>query len=283
MTTYTQASLFYSSQTAVEQANIAGGVRFELSKLTVPAIRVRMLSSLAYMSPELAAAVVAGLGMAVPPAMPRVLAQPAKPEVTRSAALSLTAVPGDGGTRNRSVAILVADGMAGRSLAVARAALQAAGATVHLIAPRQGPQQAMDGQAFEATGTLENSAPVLFDGVQLCDGAAAVKLLGRDVLVMDFISNQRQHGKTLLAIGLSKALLDQAGVPATPADGGVDPGVLSTPAYSSVPVPMPTVRWRTSPALWASTALRNPRQQGRCLDRLFDVKPAGRSAQDLVL
>ena len=149
-----------------------------------------------------------------------------KPEVTRSAALSLTALPGDGGIRSRSVAILVADGTAGRSVAVARAALQAAGATVHLIAPRLGPAKAMDGQALEATGTLENSAPVLFDGVLLCDGAAAVKLLGRDVLVMDFISNQHRHGKTLLDIGLSKALLDQAGVPATLADGAPDPGVL---------------------------------------------------------
>ena len=223
---YTQASLFYNSQTAVEQAHIAGGFRFELSKLTVPAIRVRMLSSLVNVSSELAAAVAAGLGMGVPPAMPRVLAQPAKPEVTRSAALSLTALPGDGGIRSRSVAILVADGVAGRSVAAARVALQAAGATVHLIAPRLGPLQATDGEAVETTGTLENSAPVLFDGVLLCDGAAAVKLLGRDVLVMDFISNQYRHGKTLLAIGVSKALLDQAGVPATLVDGAPDPGVL---------------------------------------------------------
>jgi catalase len=49
---YTQATLFYDSQTAVEQAHIVGGFRFELSKLTVPAIRERMLSSLVNVSPN---------------------------------------------------------------------------------------------------------------------------------------------------------------------------------------------------------------------------------------
>ena len=91
---YTQATLFYDSQTAVEKAHIAGGFRFELSKLTVPAIRKRMLSSLVNVSPELAATVASGLGMAVPKAMPKVLDHTAKPEVTRSAALSLMALPG---------------------------------------------------------------------------------------------------------------------------------------------------------------------------------------------
>ena len=43
---YTQAALFYESQTEAEKLHIAGGFRFELSKLTVPAIRERMLSSL---------------------------------------------------------------------------------------------------------------------------------------------------------------------------------------------------------------------------------------------
>ena len=34
-----EATLFYAGQTAVEKAHIVGGFRFELSKLTVPAIR----------------------------------------------------------------------------------------------------------------------------------------------------------------------------------------------------------------------------------------------------
>jgi catalase len=223
---YTQATLFYESQTAVEQAHIAGGFRFELSKLTVPAVRERMLSSLVNVSAELAAEVAAGLGIAVPAAMPRVLAQPAKPEVTTSAALSLKALPGEGGVRSRSVAILVADGVDGASIAIVQAALLAAGAKVHLIAARLGPVQAASGKPFEATGTLENSAPVLFDGLVLPDGAAGVKVLGARVEVMDFISNQYRHGKTILAFGASKALLDKGGIEMIMRTGEQDPGIL---------------------------------------------------------
>jgi catalase len=226
---YTQATLFYDSQTAVEKAHIAAAFRFELSKLTVPAIRERMVSSLVNVSPQLAAAVAEGLGMALPQAMPKVLARPSKPEVTASPALSLTALPGDGGIRSRSVAILVADGVDGKSIATVQAALLAAGAAVHLIAPRLGPVKPVNRHPFEATGTLENSAPVLFDGLVLPAGAGGggVKDLERGVDLMDFISNQYRHGKTILALGASKALLERAGVRPELADGRPDPGILT--------------------------------------------------------
>ena len=135
---YTQATLFYDSQTPVEQAHIAAAFRFELSKLTVPAIRERMLSSLVNVSAELAATVAAGLGMVVPMAMPRAANSPAAPEVHASPALSLTHLPGDGGVRTRKVAILVADGVVGASVAAVHAALKEAGAVPKVIAPRLG-------------------------------------------------------------------------------------------------------------------------------------------------
>ncbi|MBW8313889.1 MAG: catalase [Hydrogenophaga sp.] len=232
---YTQASLFYESQTTVEKAHIAGGFRFELSKLTVPAIRERMVSSLVNVSEELAATVAAGLGIAVPKAMPKALAHPTAPEVTTSAALSLMALPGDGGIRSRSVAILVADGVDGKSVATAQAALRAAGAQVHLIGPRLGPVKPASGEPLEATGTLENSPPVLFDGVVLPDGAAGVKALAALIEVMDFISNQHRHGKTLLALGASKALIEQAGVSPTLASGEADPGMVIGAAAKAAP------------------------------------------------
>lgn len=223
---YTQATLFYNSQTPVEQAHIAAAFRFELSKLSVPAIQTRMLSSLVNVSAELAAVVAAGLGMPVPPAMPKVLAEPAPAEVSTSAALSLTALPGDGGIRSRRVAVLVADGVDGPSIAVAHAALRAAGASVHLIAPHLGTVKTVGGTPFDATATLENAPAVLFDALILPDGVQGVEALGRRVEVMDFIANQYRHGKTLLALGASRTLLERAAVLPTLADGTLDPGIL---------------------------------------------------------
>ncbi|KAG1247825.1 hypothetical protein G6F65_019954 [Rhizopus arrhizus] len=54
---YNQATLFFNSQTDWEQQHIINAFAFELSKLTVPAIRQRMVASLRNVSDELAMAV----------------------------------------------------------------------------------------------------------------------------------------------------------------------------------------------------------------------------------
>jgi catalase len=219
---YTQARLFFESQTDVEKAHIAAAFRFELSKVSVPAIRVRMLASLANASRELAAAVAGGLGMELPEALPPALPKPAAPEVRESPALSLTALPGDGGIRTRKIAILVADGVEGKSLAALQAALLAEGAVARLVGIRVGRVTTENGEEIEADASMENSPSVLFDALVLPDGAGAVQRLARDGHTVDFIKDQFRHGKTILALGASKALLDQARVPFS---GEADPGV----------------------------------------------------------
>ena len=223
---YTQATLFYESQTSVEKAHVAGGFRFELSKVTVPAIRERMVASLVNVSAELAATVAAGLGMPVPPALPRALKQPVKPEVTTSKALSLMALPGEEGIRTRKVALLAADGVQGESLAMVQAALTSAGAVSVVIAPRLGPVRTADGVALEASGTFENSPSVLFDAVVLPDGEAGVSLLAQQGETLEFVTLQYRHGKSLLALGKSVRLLEAAGIPAATPRGPAESGVL---------------------------------------------------------
>jgi catalase len=227
---YTQATLFYNSQTAVEQAHIVGGFRFELSKLTVPAIRERVLATLVNVSPELAQAVADGLGMSVSAALPRALPNPTPPEVTKSAALSLTALPGNGGIRTRKVALLATHGVIGASLIAVQAALQVAGAVTVVVAPRLGTVNTADGQTLEATASFENSAPVLFDAVVVPDGEAGVKSLLLHAQALDFVSLQYRHCKTLMAIGAAKSVLDRVGVESFLSNGDADPGVLLTEA-----------------------------------------------------
>ena len=223
---YAQATLFYESQTEVEKAHIVGGFRFELSKVTVPAIRDRMLASLVNVSADMAAKIAAGLGVKVPEAMPKALAKSVPPEVTKSPALSLTALPGDGGIRTRKVAILVADGVHGASIVAVQTALTAVGAVACIVAPRLGPVKTADGESVEGTGTLENSPPVLFDALVLPDGGDGVTLLAGYGQTLEFVTNQYRHGKTILALGASKALLDKAGIATTLASGRPDPGIL---------------------------------------------------------
>src|SRR6478609_6300006 len=125
---YTQAALFYNSQTPLEKAHILRGFRFELTKVQTPAIRERVVAMLANVDADLAKALAQELGMALPKPLPKVLKQTVSPEVKVSRALSLMARPGDGNIRTRRVAILVADGVDGAAARALYAGLTAKGA-----------------------------------------------------------------------------------------------------------------------------------------------------------
>ncbi len=223
---YTQAALFFESQTPAEQAHIAAAFRFELSKLTVPAIRERMVASLRNASEKLAAEVAKGLNMALPDAMPRALEKPAKPEVATSPALSLMARPGDGSIKARKIAIVVADGIVGAGSTAIHAALVKAGAVPRFVAPRIGPVKTSDGTAIDADASLENEPGFLFDALVLPDGAEGVKALAADGHTMEFIKDQYRHCKPIMVLGESASLLAKAGVGAKLGNGKDDPGVI---------------------------------------------------------
>jgi catalase len=228
---YSQATLFYNSQTEWEKRHIVGGFRFELSKLTVPAIRERMVASLRNVDEDLAAQVAEGLGMDLPDPLPRVLERAPEPEVLRSPALSLTARPGEVGVRTRRVAILVAEGVDGASLRAVHATLIEAGAVPRFVGPRLGAYAvAGKGEPIEADASMENSPPVVFDALVLPDGAAGIAALLRDGHTMEFVVNQYRHGKTILALGASRELLQRAGASATLGDGSADPGIVTARA-----------------------------------------------------
>jgi len=222
---YTQATLFFESQTAVEQAHIAAGFRFELSKVTVPAIRERMVASLRNASEELAAQVAAGLGMELPDPMPRALPKPPAPEVDKSPALSLFARPGDGSIMGRKIAILVADGIEGASAVALQEALVAQGAVARFVAPRIGAVKTADKVAIDADASLENEPGFLFDALALPDGEAGVQTLGADGHSLEFIKDHYRHCKAILVMPASTALMQKAQVPPTLPSGEDDPGL----------------------------------------------------------
>ena len=223
---YNQATLFFDSQTPVEQAHIIAAFRFELSKVTVPAIRERTVAMLRNVSRKLAQGVAEGLGIDLPEPMPRALARTPRPEVQQSPSLSLTARPGDGGIRTRRIAVLIADGVEGESLETVLAALRRAGAMPRLIGPRIGPFHTEAGEMIEADASLENEPGPLFDALVLPDGADAVEALSNTGLTNEFIQNQYRHCKPILALGESRTLLEGVGAFPMLPDGRPDPGIV---------------------------------------------------------
>jgi catalase len=224
---YTQATLFWNSQTPVERQHIIDAFRFELSRVQTPAVRERMVSGLMNVASELAEAVAAGLGITeMPEPMPKVLQKQVKPEVTKSPALSLFARPGDGRIRARRVAILVADGVEGGSLMDLAGRLTTAGAVPRFVATRLGVVQPATGEPIPVDVSMEAAPSVLFDAVVLPDGDDGVGGLLRDGRTLEFVKDQYRHCKPMLVLGAATTLLEAAGVPQTLPSGEADPGVI---------------------------------------------------------
>jgi catalase len=226
---YTQATLFYNSQTEVEKAHIVRAFRFELTKVQVPAIRERMLANLANVDADLVAQVAAGLGIAVPDASPVVM-EVSNPEVSQSPTLSLMARPGDGRIATRKIAILVAPGVDGESAMAVHMALTDAGAVPRLVAARLGGVDSSTGDSLDPDATFETMPSCLFDAVVIPDGessAAALSQLGHAV---EFVKDQFRHCKPILAIGEARRILDAAGIPPALPSGKPDPGVVRSAA-----------------------------------------------------
>jgi catalase len=223
---YAQAKLFFESQTEVEKAHIRGAFRFELTKLTVPAIRVRMVSSLLNVSKELAAGLAGDLGIELPEPMPRATKTAAKVEIAASPALSLEALPGDGSVATRKIAILLADGLESKPVTDVIEALNGAGAVTRLLGSRLGTVRSEDDEPLEIDATLENSPAVLFDALVLPGGTEAVDTLCRDGRTLEFVKDQYRHCKTILALGDSSRILNKAGIPLTLPSGDADRGLL---------------------------------------------------------
>ena len=207
---YSQARLFFRSLDPAEQAHLASALVFELSKVEVEAIRVRMLSNLVNVDPELAGRVAAGLAMATPDASPA--AAPVQ-DLDPSPALRIVRGARELDTlKGRTVGVLIADGSDGAAIKTLVDAVQAEGGVVKIVAPKVGGAKLKGGKMMKADGQLAGTPSVVLDAVALVlseDGCAA---LTKDAAAVQFVMDAFGH---LKAIGFSpeaQPLLDKAGV-----------------------------------------------------------------------
>jgi catalase len=223
---YTQAALFYNSQSPIEKAHIVRAFRFELTKVQVAAIRERVVSQLVNVDKDLARQVADGLGIEVPEAQAPVRSRNMKPEVKISPALSLFARPGDGSIRTRCIALLVVDGVHGASLQALHGKLVSEGAVPKYVGIRLGTVRTADGKKLNVDVTLETAPSVVFDAMVVPDGDVGVKALSKAGQALEFVKDQFRHCKTILALGAGTKLLDAAGIPSPRKGEKADAGVL---------------------------------------------------------
>jgi len=222
---YSQARLFWESQTPIEQQHIIAAFRFELTRVQIPAIRERVLSLLVNVDQVLATNVANGLGLALPPAAPIASTLP-MPVYDPSPALSLLSRPGQTGIRTRKVAILVGDNVDADSVSAVYADLLNEGAVPRLVGSQLGKISTNDGKTLDVEISIEAGPSVLYDAVVVAAGQSSVQSLARDAHALDFIRQQYRHCKPILVIGNGADLFTKADVPTTLPDGSVDQAIV---------------------------------------------------------
>ncbi|CAH0316055.1 catalase [Roseomonas sp. CECT 9278] len=205
---YSQARLFYRSQSEVEQAHLASALVFELSKVTLEHVRTRVLANLVNVNPALAARVADGLNAPLPKASP-----PAAPVLDMEPSAALRIIGKYPETlEGRAIGVLVTDGADGAVVDAVVAAAQAAGASAKIVAPRIGGVKLKGNRLLKADGQLAGTPSVLFDAVALVVSAKGVESLLAEAAAVDFVAAAFAHLKAIGFTAAARPLLDKANV-----------------------------------------------------------------------
>ncbi len=206
---YSQARMFFRSQTEIEQAHLAFALVFELSKVETPVIRERVVSLLRNIDQKLAQRVADGLALDPMPApAPTAVAVQ---DLAPSKALSIIANMKDT-LEGRAIGILIDDGTDGELVQAIKAAVEGAGASVKIIAPKVGGAKLKDGRKAQADKQLAGTPSVLFDAVAVVLSPEAGRKLSKEAAAVDFVRDAFGHLKAIAVDAGAKQLLKAAGV-----------------------------------------------------------------------
>ncbi|MDI1239250.1 MAG: catalase [Polaromonas sp.] len=223
---FSQATLFWNSQSPAEKDHIVAAFRFELSKVEVPDIRQRMVDNLAHVDARLAARVAAPLGINAPDARAAAgrlgfreyrIAQ----SVDDDAALSMSGRPASDNIRTRKVAILVADGVDLLSFKRLHQELLDAGAQCKVVAPQLGHVTTSSGKQLPADHTFSNTSSIMFDAVLIPGGTASTAALALLGDAVHFVLEAYKHCKTVCALNEGAQLLGTLGFALDTRDGAL--------------------------------------------------------------
>jgi len=216
---YTQARLFWISQTPPEQDHVVNGFAFELAKVETVAIRRRMLGHLEHVDEELAERVADALGMRGE-AEPVVPAREPDLQVEPSPALSLVA-KAPATIAGRKIGVLVTDGVDDALLKGVEKALAAGGARMLVVAPKVGGVTTRGGRKLPAAQSLSGAPSVVFDAVIVAAATDGVAALLREAAAVDWLRDAFGHLKVIGHTAAAEPLLAKAGI-----SPGADEGVV---------------------------------------------------------
>lgn len=216
---FTQAQLFFKSQSDVEKSHIADALKFELGKVDTVSIKERMLFTLSKVDKDLSMNVASGLGIKVPKKLDTPLNQnipadspvedyqatEAKPIDELSPALSMMNSKFKPDTRK--VAILACDGVA-NELDDIQKSLKAKGINSKIISINGGDISIKGSKKkTKVDFSFLTTRSVLFDAVIVPGGKKSVEALKSTPESILFLNESFQHCKTIALFGEATDLL----------------------------------------------------------------------------
>jgi catalase len=214
---YSQARMFFRSLDPAEAAHLASAIVFELSKVSIPHIRTRILANLRNIDEDLAQRVADGLAVDLPKA-----SKAAAPIIEMEPSPALRVI---NGPRSREsvegsvIGVLIADGTDADELGSLRQAIFAAGAKAMLIAPKVGEVPLSDGSTIAADAQLFGQPSVTVDACAIVLSEEACAKLTKEAAAIQWVMDAFGHLKAIGHNAAAKPLLDKAGV--EPDDGVV--------------------------------------------------------------
>ncbi|MFW5866303.1 MAG: catalase, partial [Armatimonadota bacterium] len=213
---FSQATLFWNSQSDVEKEHIIRAFHFEVGKVKDREIKRRLIEQFTRVSEEIGQGMAAGLGM--PPA------DGVEPTgVTKSSpAVSFEHRKPDS-IKTRNIAVLATDGVDAENLMKVMECLADHGAEASIVSTHGGTIEGVNGEELEVAFTFTTTAPVVFDGVLVPGGQESVEILKKTGDALGFITDTFAHCKPIGAFGSGIELLEAAGIKKTQLSEGDDP------------------------------------------------------------
>jgi catalase len=217
---FSQAKLFFNSQSAPEKEHIINAFSFELGKVKNVAIRERMLDVLTHVDLDLVASIAANLGMPAPK-KPVTITNASIPAdgnpkdfvpvdvvapIEKSEALSMLSTVKDT-IKTRKIAFLVSDQVSETSVNAMKKALMAEGAVVEFIGTHGGNIKTDQKSSIALDETFLTSASVFYDAIFVPSGDKSIAALAAETDALHFLNEAYKHCKAICFDGDASQLI----------------------------------------------------------------------------
>jgi catalase len=215
---YSQARMFYHSQTRIEKQHIIDGYTFELSKVKEIRIRERMVAHLLNIDQNLANAVARGLGITKMPD-PIPAARPTK-DLRLSPGLSIVRnYPGH--MTGRKLGVYLTEGASATLINSFLTLAKPEGLVVEFIAKAVMGVTCSDGTHQDADENYEGGSSILYDSIALLISEGAMEEASRNALLKDAVNNAFFHNKFIAYTEHAVPLLKACAIDPSNADEGL--------------------------------------------------------------